>query len=177
MPQDVQQALRGLNRQALETLATPLTSIGDWSAVVVGDILLQELVALEARCRGRESLRDQAGSAFRHTLNRGVRAMFGGPSGTGKTLASRALAGALDLDIYRVDLSAVVNKYIGETERNLDVVARREGWAEVPAVKNGLIFPVTEAFLGRPGPRLVEGYRALARICASTAGSPATFSR
>jgi hypothetical protein len=132
-PQDAQQALRAFNRQALETLATPLDPIGDrygvrsshWSAVVVSEALLEELAALEARCRGRESLRTQAGHAFRHTLNRGVRAMFGGPSGTGKTLAARALAGALELDIYRVDLAAVVNKYIGETERNLNQLFSR----------------------------------------------------
>lgn len=45
-----------------------------------------------------------------------------------------------------------------------DVVARRAGWSEVPAVKRAHICPVTEAFLGRPGPRLVEGYRALCEI-------------
>lgn len=122
---DAQQALTALNRQALETLATPLDPIGDWSEVVVDETLQQDLHALEARCRRREHLRQQAGSAFRHTLNRGVRALFGGPSGTGKTLAARALAGALALDLYRVDLSAVVNKYIGETERNLNQLFSR----------------------------------------------------
>jgi iron complex transport system substrate-binding protein len=44
------------------------------------------------------------------------------------------------------------------------VVERRPGWSGVPAVKHGRIHPVTEAFLGRPGPRLVEGYRALVRV-------------
>jgi SpoVK/Ycf46/Vps4 family AAA+-type ATPase len=60
-------------------------------------------------------------------MNRGVRALFTGPSGTGKTLTARYLAAQLNLDVYRVDLAAVVNKYIGETERNLDrVLARAE---------------------------------------------------
>ena len=124
-PQDAQQALAALNRQALETLATPLEPIPGWEAVVVGETLLADLQALAARCRGREGLRGQAGRAFRHSLNRGVRALFGGPSGTGKTLAARALAGVLELDIYRVDLAAVVNKYIGETERNLNQLFSR----------------------------------------------------
>jgi len=75
--------------------------------------------------RERERLRDGAGPAFRRSLNRGVRAMFTGPSGTGKTLAARALAAELGLDLYRVDLAAVVNKYIGETERNLNQVLSR----------------------------------------------------
>src|SRR5262249_44228161 len=52
----------------------------------------------------------------------GVRALFTGPSGTGKTLAARLLAAQLQKDLYRLDLSAVVNKYIGETEKNLNRV-------------------------------------------------------
>src|SRR5262249_40443285 len=52
-------------------------------------------------------------------------AMFSGPSGTGKTLAARVLASQLQMDLYRVDLAAVVNKYIGETERNLNEVLSR----------------------------------------------------
>ena len=63
---------------------------------------------------------------------------------------------------------AVVMSWCGvkEGKYRRDVVERRPGWSEIPAVKHGRIFPVAEAFLGRPGPRLVEGYRALARICA-----------
>jgi SpoVK/Ycf46/Vps4 family AAA+-type ATPase len=58
-------------------------------------------------------------------LNPGVRALFSGPSGTGKTLAARLLAAVLQKDLYRLDLSAVVNKYIGETEKNLNQVFAR----------------------------------------------------
>lgn len=64
---------------------------------------------------------------------------------------------------------AIVMSWCGvkEEKYRADVVARRPGWAEVPAVKHGRIHPVTEAFLGRPGPRLVEGYRALAKVIAN----------
>lgn len=123
--EDARQAARVLNRQALETLATPLGPVDGWSALVVNPLTMDDLRLLEARCRWREPLLAHAGAAFRHTLTRGVRAMFGGPSGTGKTLAARALAGALQMDVYRVDLAAVVNKYIGETERNLNQVFSR----------------------------------------------------
>ncbi len=121
---DVQQATRALNRQALETLATPLEPTHDID-LVVGTATAQELKTLEVRCRRREELREHSGPAFSHNLNRGVRAMFSGPSGTGKTLAARVLAAALQMDLYRVDLAAVVNKYIGETERNLNQVLSR----------------------------------------------------
>ena len=111
--------MRAVNRQALETLATPLTPVERWSTLVVHPRIGSELEVLAVRCAQREQLLDHVGPAFTHNLNRGVRALFSGPSGTGKTLAARALAGALDMDIYRVDLASIVNKYIGETEKNL----------------------------------------------------------
>jgi len=119
-PDDVRTAMRAANRQALETLATPLPGVSDWTNLVVPERVADELAVLEARCRGREQLLDHVGPAFAHNLNRGVRALFSGPSGTGKTLAARALAGVLQMDVYRVDLASVVNKYIGETEKNLN---------------------------------------------------------
>ena len=122
---DVQQATRVLNRQALETLATAMQPTNGWSDLVLSATTADELYALEARCREREKLRQQVGPALKQSLNRGVRALFSGPSGTGKTLAARALAAALQMDLYRVDLAAVVNKYIGETERNLNQVFSR----------------------------------------------------
>ena len=127
LPADVQRATRALNRQVLETLATPLETGAGWQDLVVTGAVARDLAALAARCRSREGLQARAGAAYRGNLNRGVRAMFSGPSGTGKTLAARALAAALQMDLYRVDLAAVVNKYIGETEKNLNqVLARAE---------------------------------------------------
>jgi iron complex transport system substrate-binding protein len=67
---------------------------------------------------------------------------------------------------------AIVMSWCGVKEEKYrrDVVERRPGWAEVPAVKRGRIFPIAEAFLGRPGPRLVEGYRALVAIARDASG-------
>jgi SpoVK/Ycf46/Vps4 family AAA+-type ATPase len=55
---------------------------------------------------------------------RGLNILFAGPSGTGKTMAAEVIAGELGIDLYKIDLSTVVSKYIGETEKNLDVVFR-----------------------------------------------------
>jgi ATPase family associated with various cellular activities (AAA) len=122
---DVQEAARALNRQLLDTLADRLEAAGAWSDLVAGDSTRAKLSELESRCRHRERLLDRVGRGFRASGNRGVRALFTGASGTGKTLAARILAAELGLDVYRVDLAAVINKYIGETEKNLHRVLSR----------------------------------------------------
>jgi SpoVK/Ycf46/Vps4 family AAA+-type ATPase len=80
------------------------------------------------------------------TRGLGTTALFAGPSGTGKTLAAEVLAADLDLDLYRVDLSAVVSKYIGETEKNLRQVfdAAEDGGAV-------LLFDEADALFGKRG--------------------------
>lgn len=122
---DIQEATRALNRETLDSLAARLKIFGDWQQLSVGTDTRDELDNLENRCRHREHLRDAVGAAFGSHLNPGVRALFSGPSGTGKTLAARLLAAVLQMDLYRLDLSAVVNKYIGETEKNLNEVFSR----------------------------------------------------
>lgn len=120
---DVLEAERALNRQALDTLAVRMPASGDWSDLAVRDETLRDLQDLETRCRQREALAATARSSARSSC--GVRALFRGPSGTGKTLAARLLASTLQMDLYRLDLSTIVNKYIGETEKNLERVLSR----------------------------------------------------
>jgi hypothetical protein len=122
---NVRQAARAMNRQVLDTLAARIDGPASWSHLVVREATLRELEVLEGRCRHRERLASTFAATIPGGLNRGVRALFEGPSGTGKTLAARVLANGLALDLYRVDLAAVVNKYIGETEKNLSRVLSR----------------------------------------------------
>lgn len=122
---DVQAACRDLNRQLLDTLATRIEAQGSWANLVVSEQVGAQLRELELRCRHRETVLDHLGPAFGGARSVGVRAVFDGPSGTGKTLAARTLAAVLQMDIYRVDLAAVVNKYIGETEKNLSQLLSR----------------------------------------------------
>jgi hypothetical protein len=79
-----------------------------------------QLRELTARCRGRGVVYREWG--FLPLPSTGVVALFSGPSGTGKTLAAEVVAGELGLDLYKVDLSSVVSKYIGETEQNLEKI-------------------------------------------------------
>jgi hypothetical protein len=122
---DVREACRTLNRQMLDTHAALLDGGGSWYDLVVSPPTMLRLRDLELRCRQRERLLPHLGSAFASNRNRGVRALFSGASGTGKTLAAKIIAAELGMDLYRVDLGAVVNKYIGETEKNLHQVLSR----------------------------------------------------
>jgi SpoVK/Ycf46/Vps4 family AAA+-type ATPase len=93
--------------------------------LVVSEVVAGKLHELERRCRYREQVLSHLGQAFGANMNRGVRALFTGASGTGKTLAAKILAAELGMDLYRVDLAAVINKYIGETEKNLHQILSR----------------------------------------------------
>ncbi|HKV11211.1 MAG TPA: ATP-binding protein [Thermoanaerobaculia bacterium] len=121
---DVRVASRTLHRE-IETLATHLPAAGSWESLGASAETLDELRNLEARCRHREQIHHHVGPALGSQLNCGVRALFAGPSGTGKTLAAKLLASTLQMDLYRLDLASVVNKYIGETEKSLEQLFAR----------------------------------------------------
>jgi ATPase family associated with various cellular activities (AAA) len=135
---DVRGASRAISRQILESLATPLEAAGGWGQLVVGAGTELDLHDLEQRCRHRERLASAVGAELPGGLNRGVRALFEGPSGCGKTLAARALATQVGLDVYRVDLASVINKFIGETEKNLSrILSRAEGLPVIVLLDEG----------------------------------------
>jgi len=142
--EDVRAAARSINRQLLDSLAARLEDGGGWDRLVLHPSTAAELRHLEHRCRHREQLSDALAGGLPGGINRGVRALFQGPSGTGKTLAARVLACELGLDLYRVDLSSIVSKYIGETEKNLSrVLGRAEDLDVVLLLDEG------DALLGR----------------------------
>lgn len=132
----VQEASEALNRQQLDSLAHRLEPEGGWERLVVSAPVLEKLKELEYRCRNREQVK--LGEGFGTSGPRGVRALLTGPSGTGKTLAAQVLAARLEKSIYRVDLASVVNKYIGETEKNLhQVLARAEALDVILLIDEG----------------------------------------
>lgn len=107
-------------RFALDGIAQRMPDLHHDEALALPGHAQDEFDTLVARCRHRDRLASLLPSAFGHSD--GVKALFKGPSGTGKTLAARHLAHALSRPLYRVDLAATVSKYIGETERNLERV-------------------------------------------------------
>jgi hypothetical protein len=114
---DVRAALRDLQDSRLETVAARVDTGDRPEFLALDDLARDELDALAIRCRKREALGTHAGPGPGAA---GVRALFAGPSGAGKTLAARRLAHDLAHDVWRVDLAATVSKYIGETEKALD---------------------------------------------------------
>ncbi|MCE8009056.1 ATP-binding protein [Aestuariivita sp.] len=109
----------GLAEPRLAALADRVETEAGWADIVLPERERETLEHLVAQVRNRFIVYHRWGMAGPGARGRGVTALFSGPSGTGKTLAAEVLANALRLDLYRIDLSAVVSKYIGETEKNL----------------------------------------------------------
>lgn len=112
-------ACRAQSRVRLDDLAQRLLPAADWDDLVLPKTQKQILRQIVTHVRQRAKVYDDWGFAARCNRGLGISALFGGASGTGKTMAAEVLANALQLDLYRIDLSAVVSKYIGETEKNL----------------------------------------------------------
>ncbi|HLN65937.1 MAG TPA: ATP-binding protein [Streptosporangiaceae bacterium] len=110
---------RLLARPRLEGLAQRLTPKSRWEDLVLPEAQMQTLRHLAAQVRHRLQVYETWGFSALGRRGLGVSALFAGDSGTGKTMAAEVLAHELELDLYRIDLSAVVSKYIGETEKNL----------------------------------------------------------
>jgi hypothetical protein len=106
-------------RPRLDQLAQRLDAKATWDDIVLAESEVHLLRQIAAQVRERCRVYDDWG--FRERMNRGlgISALFAGDSGTGKTMAAEVIANEVKLDLYRIDLSAVVSKYIGDTEKNL----------------------------------------------------------
>lgn len=117
---DLDAAVRRLVSGRMEHLATRIRPRRAWEDIVLSPDRTELLRSLVERYRFADRVYDDWG--FSASPSRGLVALFSGPSGTGKTLATEIIAGELGLDVFKLDLSAVVSKYIGETEKNLEQV-------------------------------------------------------
>jgi hypothetical protein len=106
-------------RPQLETAAQRVRPLATWESLVLPDAELSLLHQISSQVGNRFRVHTDWGFERRMNRGLGVSALFAGESGTGKSMAAEVLANDLGLDLYRIDLSAVVSKYIGETEKNL----------------------------------------------------------
>ena len=141
---DLWDACRLRARPRLQDLAQRIVSGATWADIVLPAPQIQTLQTIALQVRHRARVCDEWGFAEKSSRGLGLSALFAGPSGTGKTMAAEVLANELRLDLYRIDLSAVVSKYIGETEKNLRRVfdAAEEGGAI-------LLFDEADALFGK----------------------------
>jgi hypothetical protein len=137
-------ACRTQARPRLDDLAQRLEPVATWEDLVLPEFQRQILREIAVHVRRRAKVYEHWGFAAKSRRGLGISALFCGPSGTGKTLAAEILSNELQLDLYRIDLSQVVNKYIGETEKNLRRVfdAAEEGGAV-------LLFDEADALFGK----------------------------
>ena len=137
-------ACRVQARPKLDDLAQRIEPAAAWNDLVLSDTGLQTLREVAVHVRRRMTVYQTWGFATKGLRGLGISALFSGVSGTGKTMAAEVLASELRLDLYRIDLSAVVSKYIGETEKNLRRVfdAAEEGGAI-------LLFDEADALFGK----------------------------
>ncbi len=138
------QACRVQARQRLDDLARRIEPAATWSDIVLPAGSVKTLREIAGQVRQRATVYEKWGFAAKSARGLGISALFAGASGTGKTMAAEVLANELNLDLYQIDLSALVSKYIGETEKNLRRVfdAAEEGGAI-------LLFDEADALFGK----------------------------
>jgi SpoVK/Ycf46/Vps4 family AAA+-type ATPase len=117
--ESLERACRSVTAAEVGSLAQKLPLPHRRDDLVVPAELAAELDLAVAWVRQERKVLDEWGFRRRLALGRGLTALFAGPPGTGKTMAAQVLARELGLDLYRVDLSRIMSKYIGETEKNL----------------------------------------------------------
>lgn len=135
---------RAQNAAGLERLARRVEPQVGWADLVLPPDVLEHLRELAARARHRDLVLDAWGMGRASSRGRGVTALFAGESGTGKTLSAEVIAADLGLDLYVIDLSTVVDKYVGETEKNLERV-----FVEADRVNGVLLFDEADAIFGK----------------------------
>ena len=106
----------------LDGLARKISRRYEWEDLVLPPDPLAQLKEIASSVRGRGQVLETWGAGRKLAASQGITALFAGPPGTGKTMAAQVIAAELHLDLYKIDLSGVVSKYIGETEKNLDQV-------------------------------------------------------
>ncbi|MDN5770880.1 MAG: ATP-binding protein [Microlunatus sp.] len=141
---DLRRGVRAQNAAGLERLTRRSEPEVGWDDLVLPTAVRRALTDLTVRARHRDQVLSQWRMRRGGGRGRGVIALFAGESGTGKTMSAEVIAGDLGLDLYTVNLATVVDKYIGETEKNLERI-----FAEAAGVNAVLFFDEADAIFGK----------------------------
>jgi len=143
-PVDVRGAARAIASPPLEGLARHIQPRYRWEDIVLPPDGIAQLHEICSRVRHQLTVLERWGYGRKHARRSGITALFAGAPGTGKTMAAEIVAGSLGLDLYRIDLSSVVSKYIGETEKNLERIFRAADQGDAV-----LLFDEADAIFGK----------------------------
>jgi hypothetical protein len=144
LPSNLYEAARLHSGHHLAELAQKIEPRYAWEDLVLPDTPAAMLKELVNMVRSRPLVLETWGLGRKLTAGSGISALFTGPPGTGKTLAAQIIANELGIDLYRIDLSTVVSKYIGETEKNLERIFK-----EAQASNAVLFFDEADAIFGK----------------------------
>ena len=142
--EDLRRGARAQNAAGLERLARRIEPAVSWDDIVLPESARSQLHDLASRARNRDRVLIEWKMRKGGGRGRGVTALFAGDSGTGKTMSAEVIAGELGLDLYTVNLATVVDKYVGETEKNLERI-----FAEAGGVNAVLLFDEADAIFGK----------------------------
>lgn len=123
-------------------LAQKITTNMQWSDIVLDDVVMEQVMEINTWLKHGDTLMKEWG--LQNKIKPGYRALFYGPPGTGKTLTATLIGKAANRDVYKVDISMVISKYIGETEKNISRIfdiAKDKSWI--------LLFDEAEAIFGK----------------------------
>jgi hypothetical protein len=137
-------ACRAESSQGLEALVHKLPTKYRWEDLVLPEEVMEQLREIRNCVRLRRRVYDDWGFEGKFSLGKGLNVIFSGAPGTGKTMSAEVLSGDLGLDLYQIDLSTVVSKYIGETEKNLSRIFR-----EAQSANCILLFDEADALFGK----------------------------
>jgi ATP-dependent 26S proteasome regulatory subunit len=143
-PGDLLSAARSHSNPHLRSLALKISPHYRWEDIILPEDQLTLLHELVDTVRERPLVLDEWGVGLKLVPNRGVTVLFAGPPGTGKTMAAEIIAAELGLDLYKIDLSTIVSKYIGETEKNLERI-----FQEAETSNAILFFDEADALFGK----------------------------
>ncbi|MFJ5708020.1 ATP-binding protein [Streptomyces sp. NPDC093105] len=140
----IRQGARAQNAAGLDRLARRIEPTVTWNDLVLPPDTETQLRELTSRARHRDHVLGTWSMRPGGGRGRGVAALFAGDSGTGKTMSAEVIAADLGLDLYTVDLATVIDKYVGETEKNLERI-----FTEAEGVNGVLLFDEADAIFGK----------------------------
>jgi AAA+ superfamily predicted ATPase len=137
-------AVRGRLRHRLKDIADVITTTVEWDDIVLREDIIDRIIELLSTVQYEKVVMDQWGFSRRFSYGRGLSALFSGAPGTGKTMIAGLIAKELGLELFRVDLSRVVSKWVGETEKNLGLA-----FDEARQARAILLFDEADSLFGK----------------------------